>query len=215
MVERNENNISELASDVENKIDDVKEDLQDAKEITKEKFDDAKEKAKAEAKDLKEDMKNFGKSHPFAFLWQLEAFGEEYLVKKAPFQLPEGFKDFLVKIAPYLIIVVAILAIPTLLNLFGLSNSMWWELSRYGYNYGYGSYRTMFSVTSIISLIAIVLELLALPGLFGRKKQWRNLIFYAQLISVIGSLIDGSILWAILSLVIGMYVLFQVRSYYK
>ena len=142
-MDKNQNTLDE---NLENKVDEVKEDLHEAREDVKEhmerakerardtfddvkeKAEDAKERVKNEAADIKEDMKNFGKTHPWSFLGKLEEFGHEYLVKKAPFQLPDGFKEFLVKIAPYAIIIVAVLAVPAILALFGLSSSLWGEL---------------------------------------------------------------------------------------
>lgn len=192
----------------------AKETFEEVKEKTKETFGWVADKVKHDTEGIKEDMKQFGKSHPFAFLDQLETFGQEHLVKRAPFQLPKWLVNFLVTIAPYVIIISAIFAIPAILTLLWLSsNHMWSDLPRYGYVYS--NYRTMFWLTSILSIIAIVFELLALPGLFNKKKQWRNLIFYAWLISLLGLLIGGNIIGFIISLIVGMYILFQLRSHYK
>ena len=172
----------------------------------KEKMEEGREKVE----ETKEKFKNFGNKHPFPFLGQLESFGVEYLVTKAPFQLPVGLKDFMVKIAPYLVIVMIILLVPLVLALIGLGGYFggWGSM-----NYYYAG-RTMFYVTSIISAIVLIIEALAITGLFARRKQGWNLLFYAKLISVVSTIISGDIVSAILSLVIGMYMLFQIRSYY-
>ena len=198
---------------------DAKETLREAKakvnhamDEVKEKMEEVEEHGKEKVKETKEKVKDFGNKHPWSFLGQLEAIGVEYLVTKAPFQLPVGLKDFMVKIAPYLVCLLIILLIPLILALIGLGSYFSGRGSMNHYYYAGG---TIFYITSIISVIVLVIEALALPGLFAKKKQGWNLLFYAQLVSVVSTLISGDIVSAILSLVIGMYLLFQVRSYYK
>jgi len=43
---------------------------------------------------------------------------------------------------------------------------------------------------------------------------WR-LVFYAQIVSLVFSLLSGSIVGAVVGTLISMYVLFQVRSLYS
>ena len=56
---------------------------------------------------------------------------------------------------------------------------------------------------------------MALPGLFARKMSGWTLLFYAQVVSVIGSLLALNILGALVFGLIWFYVLFQIRPLYK
>lgn len=69
---------------------------------------------------------------------------------------------------------------------------------------------------SILLLIPVViLEVMAIPGLFAKTaKAWRYM-YLAQLIAVVSSLIQFNIVGALLSALIGFYILFQVKSLYK
>ena len=140
--------------------------------------------------DLKHQVKHFGTHHPFDFLTKLEAIFDEYFIDKAPFAFPGSLKDFLVKIAPYLTILFVIVSIPAVLALFGLGtffHSMMWS----GY---YGGSEIMFYIIGILTLIILLLQILAIPGLFARTKQAWNLIYYIQLISLIMSVLQGNII---------------------
>ncbi|MBP6085702.1 hypothetical protein KA478_00535 [Patescibacteria group bacterium] len=46
--------------------------------------------------------------------------GDEYLVQKAPFQLPPHIKEFLVKAAPYITAIILLLMLPAILAVIGL-----------------------------------------------------------------------------------------------
>jgi lysylphosphatidylglycerol synthetase-like protein (DUF2156 family) len=135
---------------------------------------------------------------------------DEYFGKKAP-QLPKGVKDFIVKVAPYL----AILGI--ILYCFGLLSVL--TFLSPGYRAMMGAYAGIIPMTNVyialaISTVVAVLYAIAIPGLLKRKKSAWNLVFYSQIISIIGSLINFNLVGLILGVLIGFYVLFQVRSYY-
>ena len=150
---------------------------------------------------------------------QLEAFLEEYLVKKAPFAIPAGGKEFIVKVAPYLVIIAAVIAIPAIL--FGLGVSAFLApFAAVGYAMGYG-FGFAAIISLIISIVALVMELVALPGLFKRTKGAWQLVFYASIVSLVGSLFSVStsygngIISTLICLIIGWYILFQVKDLYK
>ena len=138
----------------------------------------------------------------------LEGILEEYLVRKAPFALPTGLKEFIVKVAPYIAVLGIILALPLILLALGLSNFI--------YSFGSYAYRAgWYYPTLILTAATIVLEAMAIPGLFKRSlKAWR-LVFYATLAQLVNSLISGGILGALVGALISLYILFQVKSYYK
>lgn len=137
----------------------------------------------------------------------LIGFLEFYLVKKAPFQLPDGVKEFLVQWGPWIAIVLMVLSLPVLLFLLGLGAL----LTPFG---GVG-YATGFGITALGVIAHFVLMAMALPGLFARKMSGWTLAFYAQLVNIVTSLLSGSFVAAIFGGLIGLYLLFQVRPLYK
>ena len=146
------------------------------------------------------------------YLNKLEATLEVYFGKKAP-ALPENIKEIIVKIAPYLTIIGLILTIPAILILFGLGSAATMMAPLGGTN-SLAAVPTMwFGILLLIP--AVILEAMAVPGLFARKAIAWKYIFWAQLISVVSSLVQLNILGALISALIGFYILFQVKSYYK
>ncbi len=137
---------------------------------------------------------------------QLIATLDEYLVKKAPFQLPDSVKEFLVKFGPWISIVLLLLLLPLLLLALGLGTIFM--------PFGGVGYATGFGLAAIFAIVQIVLLVMAIPGLFGRKKSAWMLMLYEQLIGFVGSLVSGSVVGAIIGTLIGLYVLFQLRTKY-
>ena len=134
-------------------------------------------------------------------------FLDFYLVKKAPFQIPDAGREWIVKFGPWIALVLLALSVPLILGLLGLTAL----LAPFG---GVG-YATGFGMSALIMLVAVGLEVFALPGLFKRKMSGWTLMFYAQIASFVGSLAAGSILSAAVGALIGLYILFQVRPLYK
>lgn len=144
----------------------------------------------------------------------LEAILDEYLVKKAPFTLPVDAKEFIVKVAPYLVIIFAVIAIPGIFLALGIS-AIALPFAAVGYAFGHG-FGFIAIISLIISIAALVLELVAVPGLFKRTKSAWQLVFYASIVSFIGSIISiHGIVGAIIGVIIGWYILFQVKDLYK
>lgn len=77
-----------------------------------------------------------------------------------------------------------------------------------------GAYVPGWGLATGIAFVAFVLEVLAMPGLFTRKKYAWTLVMYASLLSVVESLIHFSV-GGIIGGIIGLYILFQVKEYYK
>ena len=145
-------------------------------------------------------------------LAQLEGTLDEYFGKKAP-ALPQNIKAIIVKIAPYLVIISLIFTIPAILVLFGLG-SLATVLSPLGGARSVAGVPTMW-VGILLLIPAVILEAMAVPGLFSRKiAAWRY-VYWAQLISIVSSLVQINIVGALLSALIGFYLLFQVKSLYK
>lgn len=143
-------------------------------------------------------------------LVQLENLLEEYLVKKAPFTLPDRWREAIVKFAPWMNLILMIVALPALLALFGLG-AIFTPFSylggiQTGLNYTLGL---------TVAAIAVVLNGLAIPGLFKRTRQGWMFLFYATLVGVVENAIHFNIGGLIIGSLLSLYILFQVREYYK
>jgi len=143
----------------------------------------------------------------------LMGFLDFYLVKKAPFQLPDAAKEAIVKFGPWVVVVLLILSLPLVLFALGLGalGSVFAPFGGGAYAY---SYVTGFGITTIFIIAYFGLEIAALPGLFARRMSGWNLMFYARIATLIFSLLIGSIVAGLVSALIGLYVLFQIRSLY-
>jgi len=127
-----------------------------------------------------------------------------YLVTKAPFQIPANIREIIVKFGPWLNLLFVLSFIPVVLSLLGLNHM-----------FSYGYMMTGWSLYSIFSLASFVLCALALPGLFKRSISGWNMVFYSSIVSFAGNVIYGDILGGLVGLIIGLYILFQIRSYYR
>jgi hypothetical protein len=142
------------------------------------------------------------------YMGELEKNLQLYLVDKAP-AIPTNIKDVIVKIAPWLVLIGVIFAIPAILALFGLS-AVLLPFGIAGRGLGLNH---MLSV--ILLAIAVILEALSIRGLMNRKVQGWRYAYYAVLINALSNIVAFDIVGAIIGFLISMYVLFQVRSYYK
>ncbi len=158
-----------------------------------------------------------GSSDIKSLLSQLEALLDEYMVKKAPFTLPKDAKEFIAKVSPYLIIIFAIMALSFIFFTLGLSAFVAPFAMMGGYGYGLGlswSFGTIIAL--VVSIISVVIELMAVPGLFKRTKSSWRLLFYASIVSLIGGILSiNGLVGAIIGAIIGWYILFQVKELYK
>lgn len=146
-------------------------------------------------------------------LAQLEGMIDEYFGKKAP-TLPQNIKEIIVKIAPYLVIISLIFTIPAILALIGLGSFVS-TLAPVGAAQAVAEVPAIMWVGILFLVPAVILEAMAVPGLFSRKiTAWRYM-YWAQLISIASSLVQINIVGALLSALIGFYLLFQVKSLYK
>lgn len=137
----------------------------------------------------------------------LVGFLDFYLVKKAPFQIPDEAKEWIVKWGPWITVVMLVLSLPPLLFVLGIGTALM--------PFGGVGYATGFTYLTIGLLVQIGLTVGALPGLFARKMSGWSLLFYAQLVGLAFSLLRGSIVGGIIGALISLYILFQVRPLYK
>lgn len=139
---------------------------------------------------------------------EIMGFLELYLIKKAP-ALPNGFKSFVVALAPYLNVIGLVIALPAILLFFGLSAIALPIAALGGVNSG-----TSTLVSIVFVLGSFVLEVVAIPGLFKKTKFAWNMIFYAELIAIVSGFMRFSLFSSIIFPLIFLYVLFQVKEYY-
>ena len=144
-----------------------------------------------------------------SYLNQLEGTLDTYLVGKAP-SLPVGVKDFIVTVMPYLTVIFLILALPLLLGLIGLTAFT----DPFAFVAGVGSGFT-YMASIAVAVVTAVLEIMALPGLFKRQKKSWTLLYYVALIGGVSSILSLNLWGLVIGTGISLYILFQVKSYYK
>lgn len=142
-------------------------------------------------------------------LVQVEEKLDLYFGKKAPV-MPENIKELIVKYSPYIAIAVLVFSLPALLFAFGLTSVAMPFAYMNGVRSGFS-----FSITSLITLAALVFQIIAIPGLLKRTKQSWKYMFYASLISLLSSLLSLDLGSLIIGGAISFYILFQIKSYYK
>ena len=140
------------------------------------------------------------------FVKSVEGLGDEYLVEKAPFQLPAHIKEFWVKAAPYVVAFILLLTLPAILAFIGLG-SMLSMVSPY--------YWPLMVVSTAFSIAVFALNIAAIKPLSNRSAIGWKYIFYAQILWFIAWVLGWGVLWAIVWGLIGFYFLFQLKSYYK
>lgn len=141
-------------------------------------------------------------------LHQLEMWLDHTLGHQAP-QLPANWRETIVKIVPWLTLIILIIALPAILVVFGIGTFFAPFAFMGGFNFG-----GIYLVTWALTLATFVLEIIALPGLFHRKYKSWQLVYYATLIGGVSSVISMQF-GGLIGMVIGLYILFQIRSYYK
>lgn len=134
-------------------------------------------------------------------------FLDYYLVKKAPFQIPDAGREWIVKFGPWITVVLLLLSLPAVLFILGVGTFL--------VPFGGAGYASGFGLAAIGLCVQLVLEVMALPGLFARKMSGWTLMFYAQVAGAVSSLLAGAIIGALVGALISFYILFQVRGLYK
>lgn len=126
-------------------------------------------------------------------------------------QLPANVREVLVKIAPWLALVFGVLGVLASLAATGLMAA----LSPFMVLGGGVGAATGGVVGAILALVGSVLMLMAFPGLRDRKMAGWKWSFYSQAVSVVASVVALNLVGAVISALIGFYLLFQIKSYYK
>lgn len=151
----------------------------------------------------------------------LEAKFYEWFVYKAPFQLPVALTDFIVKVGPWVTLILGILLLPAFLAVFTIGSIVGTVGVAYG-AYGYQP-GVMYWLGLIILLAQVIVMFVSIPLLLKQKRNGWLLLFYANIINIVYGLVNsfaygyfalGSIIWTLISAAIAFYILFQIRRYY-
>jgi hypothetical protein len=132
-----------------------------------------------------------------------------YFTVKAPFQFPVNFREGFVKYWPIVSLILLLLTLPAILLFLGIGTALLPVSFVGGIGSGIG-----YTISMVLTVIGLVISLLALPGLFNRKRSGWVLSYYAQLLSIVTSIFSFSLLGILLGLLFLM-LLFQVRDYYN
>lgn len=108
--------------------------------------------------------------------------------------MPKNWQVVLVRIIPVLALVFGILGILSILTVIGNGTGL---------------------LVSLFYLIASVLLLMAYPQTKGRKYKGWIYLFWSGVAHLIGGLLTMEIIITLLTALIGFYLIFQVRHYYK
>ncbi len=161
---------------------------------------------------------------------KLEAKLDELLVKNAPFQLPDKSCKTIVTYLPWVNLILGLISLWSAWMLWHwshLANSIVLLSNDLSAALGEKPIVSHRLTTAVwLGLIVLVVEgllfLVAFPSTRQRKKNGWNLLFYAALVNIIygiamlfsdyGGL--GKLITSLLVTFVGLYILFQIRSYY-
>lgn len=123
--------------------------------------------------------------------------------------MPKGGREFFVMILPWVALIFGALGVLGAISSFGLFS----YFSPYMY-WGGADFVGRGIISVILSLVASVLLLLAFPGLNKKKENGWNFIYYSEAVSLASNIVMFSVGGVLITLV-GFYILYQIRSYYK
>jgi hypothetical protein len=124
--------------------------------------------------------------------------------------LPKNAKELLVKYMPLIALIFGIIGI--LLSLAGiaaLTTLAPLALITAVHGFSGGFFALIFGLASSILLFA------AYSGTKAHKISGWNMLFWSEVVSLIGSLVSLNIIQGIISALISFYLLYQIKSYYE
>ncbi|MCD6225751.1 hypothetical protein J7J95_01580 [bacterium] len=129
---------------------------------------------------------------------------EEVFLKKLP-SLPDNIVDIIVKITPWLVLIVGVMSIPGILAVLGVGGifSVFPLISG----------RTVF-VYGIVALVQLAVELMAVPKLFKKELEGWKLLFWANTLGILTAVLNTSV-FGLLGVAISYYILYQIKAAYK
>jgi hypothetical protein len=136
----------------------------------------------------------------------------EKFFEKAP-ALPKNAKDLIVQFTPWIAIIFGILGVLGALGGLGLL-TVFSPLAIFGGVEGVKSMGTGF-ISALFWLGSSVIMIMAYSGLKANKMGGWKMLFWSEIVNVAGSVISLNIIGGAISALIGLYLLFQIKSYYK
>jgi len=129
---------------------------------------------------------------------------EEVFLKKLP-SLPDNIVEIIVKVTPWLVLIVGVMSIPVILAVLGVGGifSVFPLISG----------RRVF-VYGIVALVQLVVELMAVPKLFKKELEGWKLLFWANTLGILTAVLNASV-FGLLGVAISYYILYQIRAAYK
>lgn len=140
---------------------------------------------------------------------------EPYFTSKSPIQLPKDWKEGIVKYAHYVILVVSILLILPLLAMI-LGGTLF---ALFAWT-SFGNILTL--VATVLTAFSVILYMMSYSGIKEHSEKGWTLVYYSTMISALSAIVSwiGHPLWindllgGAISLIIGLFILFQVRDYF-
>ncbi len=161
-------------------------------------------------------------------LSSFEAWLYDMLVVKAPYQLPKAAKEWIVRYSPWITLVIGVIlaltVIPVLMAAMAVSS---YSSAVLGSVYSAAvatSVGPMFYLSLAVLAVQLVVMFMSVPMLLKRQRKGWMLVFYSNIVSLVYSVFNtftygyfniGSLFLGLVSAAVGLYVIFQVRSYYK
>ena len=144
-----------------------------------------------------------------SYLGDLEKLCEEYLVNKAP-ALPANVKEAIVKFGPWISLILMLVSLPAILGLLGLGAALTPFSYLGGLNAGFS-----YTASIVFTIVVLVMQLIALPGLFKRKLSGWKMMFYASLVEAVHNVVLFNLGGLIIGTLLSLYILFQVKKLYS
>lgn len=142
-------------------------------------------------------------------LASLEEWLFDWLVRKAPFQLPPKSIDAIVKYSPWITLILAILFFPPTLVLVGLGSVIGAAVPLFGVYVG-----PFYWLAMLLLVAQEIVMFVSVPMLLKHRRNGWLLLFYAELANGLSNIVGGHAINGLISLVIFLYILFQIRQRY-
>ena len=154
---------------------------------------------------------------------------DDLLVKKAPYKLPDNFKKGLVTAMPWLALIGGVLSLLGAWGVYQLVSwvSNWMGVANdlgaaYGYYTGYSaSFGPLLWLSLLLLVVEAVVSFMAFSPLKSHKKRGWDLMYWLSLLNVVYAVVYliaapniMQFIFSLLGSAIGLYLLFQIRSYY-
>lgn len=138
--------------------------------------------------------------------------------KKVNIQIPESGKQTLVKILPWVDLVLLILLLPAVLAIFALGSLIGGLAVATGVSTG-----PIYWLALVFLVVQVGFMAAALPGLFKLRRQGWVLMYYGTLIGVVYNLFDWvrtpaaffGLVWGLAISAVSLWLIFQVRDHYR